>query len=101
MIGILVNITEILDYSFYPGICRAELTDRDGTIHRFTDKIPVFTSFDLTPEHTLPAPGIIRAEVLEEGGGWVKVDTGRPDHIGSDEGLSSFIIRPDQLRFFS
>ena len=94
---LLVSITEILDYSFYPGICQAVLTDLSGKWYTFTDKIPVFTDADVTPSSPLPVPGVIRCEVVDTGPGWARVSTLRPDAVESDEGLTEFLVSPDQI----
>ena len=70
-----VQIIEILDDSFYLGICRAVLEDYYNQKHYFVDKIPV-----------------LAVEVINELGDAFDINTEKPDDIESENGCYRFVV---------
>ena len=91
MIGCIVQIVEIIDDSFYPGMCRAVIEGVYGKKHVILDKPPIF-GFDLEKAGKPPFEGSIRCELVQELGDQVVIDTENPDHIESEEGDHVFTI---------
>jgi hypothetical protein len=83
----------------WPGWVKARLVDVVGRTHYFVDKVPVFGG-DFGPEEQLPAPGLIRCEVISragtDGDPIVLVSTS-VDHVTSVDGMAEFRVHPDQL----
>ena len=76
-----VQIIEILDDSFYPGICRAVLEDYYNHKHFFVDKVPVLAGAHMDDILQLPYDGYIRAEVINDFGDTVEINTEKPDDL--------------------
>ncbi len=85
-----------------PGIVEAELLDAEGSLHRFIDKAPIFTSEKLSRLSAYPRPGDARCRVLERFYGadarrLARITLRRPDDLKSTEGISIFVVRESQL----
>ena len=93
-----VQIIEILDDSFYPGICKAVLEDCCNQKHYFVDKIPVLAGVYRDEILKLPFSGYIRAEVINDFGDAIKINTEKPDDIESENGCYSFIVLKEKIR---
>lgn len=87
-----VEIIEILDKSFYPGICRAVLEDYYNHKHFFVDKIPVLADVNMDEILNLPFEGYIRVEIINDLGEVVEISTEKPDDIESENGSYKFIV---------
>lgn len=76
MTVVKVNIAEILDDSFYPGIIKFELTDIYGKRYIFTDKPVVlyFRGGTLMPAK-IPCEGLLPCIVIHRSGNVVTIDT--------------------------
>lgn len=92
-----VQIIEILDDSFYPGICRAVLKDYYNHKHFFVDKIPIFTSAYMEEISQLPFEGHIRVEIINDLGDAVEINTEKPDDIESEAGCYRFVVSKERI----
>lgn len=92
-----VQIIEILDDSFYPGICRAVLEDYYNQKHYFIDKIPVFTCVNIDEITQLPFTGYIRVEIIKDLGNVVEINTEKPDDIESENGGYRFTVLKEKI----
>ena len=97
---ISVQIVEFLS-SDQPGFVAATLTDVDGVVHTFHDKVPVFTSAPIDADTQLPVPGLLDCIVLEsferDGRKLVRIDTERPFDVESTTGNYRFLVAADSL----
>lgn len=91
MVACLVQIIEIVDDSFYPGICKAVLTDCSGQKHIILDKPPVF-GFEIETIDQLPFTASVSCELIDDLGDRVKIDTDIPDHVESEEECHVFVV---------
>jgi len=91
IVGCKVCIIEILDDTFYPGMCKVMLEDYNQKKHYFIDKPPVF-GFDLDDISELPYEGVMRVELLRNMGDLVEISTEMPDDIESEDGCYNFIV---------
>ncbi len=82
-ITVNVEFVEIVDNSCFPTIIKVSICDSNNELHYFIDKEPIF--FDMEEYK-------IRAEILEEVDGILKINTLNPDGIESTEGISRFYI---------
>ena len=87
-----VQIIEILDDSFYLGICRAVLEDYYNQKHYFVDKIPVLAGVHIDQMSKLPFAGYMRVEVINELGDAFDINTEKPDDIESENGCYRFVV---------
>lgn len=76
--------------------------DASGRVHKFIDKVPIFSCDDLDSTSELPKPGQIACTVLahwrdEQGRAVTRVTTDKPDGVESTEGLLEFVVLADQL----
>lgn len=99
MIVLKVNIIQIIDFSFYPGICEAVLVDAQGKEHHFIEKIPIVTAEDLDLTTIFPVQGGIRGEIVERLDNMLKVSIEKPDHVESVEGISEFWVDKNKIIF--
>ena len=99
--NVAVQITRFLD-PHNPGVVECILADVDGHVHRFIDKVPIFTGEQLDAQSTYPCVGEIRCKVvaqwLDTGGRpFARISTLWPDGIESTEGRSEFVVTSDLL----
>jgi hypothetical protein len=84
-----------------PGWVECELTDAEGRVHLFREKVPVVTSENLDASSTYPRPVTlacqIRGQRTSSGYAVVEVDTSQPSGIESTEGRTSFVVSPQLL----
>lgn len=92
-----VQILEILDDSFYPGICRAVLEDFYNYKHFFVDKVPVLGGVHIDKISHFPFEGYMRVTVINDFGDSVEINTQEPDDIESEEGCFRFIVSKDKI----
>ena len=93
-----VQIIEILDDSFYPGICRAVLEDYYNQKHYFIDKIPVLAGVHVDEILKLPFAGYIRVEVINDLGDAIEINMEKPDDIESEKGCYKFVVSKEKIR---
>ena len=96
-----MNIVRLVDEA-QPGFVECVMTDAWGTTHIFIDKVPIFTTADLTKNSSYPQRGVIACGVLrrwrEHGGREiVTVDTSDPWQVESIEGQTQFDVPASQL----
>ena len=91
MVNCKIQIIEIIDDSFYPGICKAVLEDYTGKSHVFVDKLPMF-GFERYEISSLPVEGAMRVELISDFGESVEIGTDIPDHIEAEDGSCKFIV---------
>lgn len=93
-----VQIIEILDDSFYPGICRAVLEDYYNQKHFFVDKVPVLAGVHMDDILQLPYDGYVRAEVINDFGDTVEINTEKPDDLESEAGCCRFVVSKEKIK---
>lgn len=93
-----VQIIEILDDSFYPGICRAVLEDYYNKKHYFVDKVPVLAGVHMDEIFRLPFVGYIRAEIINDLGDAYEINTKKPDDIETENGCYRFIVSKERIQ---
>lgn len=91
-----ITIDEIVDDSFYPGICKASFVDINGKKHIFTDKIPIFTT-ESNPD--IPSKGLLRCEVVENKEDVVIINTEIPDCVEDQNGEYIFEVDISMVEF--
>ena len=85
-----------------PGWVECEVTDANGDVHRFREKVPVVTSEDLNASTVYPYQVTLACEIRGQrlssaGLAAVEVDTSKPWGIESTEGTTRFLIAPRLL----
>lgn len=93
---LIVTIEEIVDISFYPGICKAYFIDVNGKKHIFTDKIPVFTE-ESNPD--IQSEGELRCEIVEEKEDTVIINTEIPDDVEDQNGEYTFEVCKSLIKY--
>ena len=97
---VIVQIVEFLS-SDQPGFVAATLTDIDGVVHTFHDKVPVFTVAPIDAGTQLPVSGLLDCTVLEtfsrDGRELVRIDTEKPFDVESTTGSYRFLVAADRL----
>jgi hypothetical protein len=93
---IAIKITSFLD-PHNPGIVEGKLTDAEGVVHTFVDKVPIFASEMLDASSTYPQRGDLQCRVLAQfqdtaGRSLVRIRT-----IESTEGKSEFVVLSSQI----
>jgi hypothetical protein len=101
MRDVAVQIVRFLD-PHNPGLVECKLVDAEGFAHTFIDKVPIFTTDLLDAQSVYPQPGSVRCRIMSrsedlEGMPLVRISTLWPDGIESSEGVSEFVIRPNQI----
>jgi hypothetical protein len=101
---LIVSVVRVIDDGF-PVDVACELSDVQGRIHLFEDKLPVFCSAGSVPLR-LPVLGYIRCRIVAElvgadGAVQLRVSTAEPDHVESLAGDVEFLVVPSQLRLVS
>jgi hypothetical protein len=99
--GVNVLIAKYVDDA-QPGWVECKLTDAKGREWRFVDQLPIVTRDSLHASSTLPQPGVIACEVISNsfdsaGSAITEIDTTRPWGVESTEGVTRFVVRPEQL----
>ena len=98
---LIVEIVRFVDGA-QPGVVECVVTDAWGKAHAFIDKIPIFTTADLTERNSYPQPGVIACDVLKrwhdsDGREIATVDTLKPWGVESIEGRTQFDVPLSQL----
>jgi len=101
MVEVAVEIVRFVE-SGQPGVIECRLADAAGMLHRFIDKVPIFTNADLDESSRYPLTGAIRCEELRrwkdsQGRLVVAINTGHPDHVESTSGETCFSVLAVQL----
>lgn len=86
-----------------PGFVECALTDAEGKVHRFIDKVPVVSTDDyLAADSAYPQPGVLGCIIVEEwtdaqGRSLVRVSTQEPWSIEATDGCQEFVVLASQL----
>ena len=102
MLGIKVSIVRYISDEPQPGIVECHLDDVYGRRWSFVEKTPIVSKEPLDAHSTYPQQGVIAGEILRrsrDAGGHeiVRVDTERPWHVESVDGMTQFDVPPQCL----
>jgi len=91
-----IAITRFVD-DHEPGFVECTFVDAAGKSHVVIEKVPIVSDEDLTSQSTYPRAGVIRCTVVarlkgERGEPLVRIDTGAPDGVESQEGETVFEV---------
>jgi hypothetical protein len=97
MTGLVVEIVRFVD-PHQPGVVECSMSDAWDRQHAFIDKVPIFTTEDLTETSSYPRRGVIGCDLLRrwlapEGREIATIDTNNPSHVESTEGQTQFDVR--------
>jgi hypothetical protein len=101
MIALVVEIVRFVEAT-QPGVVECSMTDAWDRNHAFIDKVPIFTTEDLTESSSYPQRGVIECGVLRrwrdsEGREIATIDTSNPSHVESTEGQTQFDVSASEL----
>ncbi len=99
MAEVKVNIVEIIDDSFYPGIIKFELTDIHGKLNIFTEK-PVVLYFcgDTLMPAKIPCEGLLPCKIIHKSGDIVTINTYiEKNWVESDDEESIFVVSEENV----
>ena len=96
-----VTIVRFVD-EWQPGWVECEFEDAERRKHKVIDKVPIFTSDQLSAETTYPVPGTMPCEIRARwrdtlGRDLARISIANPLDDQSTEGLSEFVVLADQL----
>ena len=96
-----ITITHFIN-AHQPGWVACELTDAQGAVHVFHEKVPVVTQMPLGENSSYPQEGVIACTLLSSytdaaGNNIVTVNTATPWAIESIEGTTHFEVFASQL----
>ena len=102
MNAVRVSITAFVDDDF-PGWVACELTDADGVLHQFVEKVPVVSNEDLRQNSSFPRDGAIACKVNSN---WIddlgrslsKIGTSQPWDIESKAGITDFVVHSSNIQ---
>jgi hypothetical protein len=102
MMGIKVSIVRYISDEPRPGIVECELKDAHGRRWSFVEKTAIVSREHLDADSIYPQRGVIASEVVRRsldaaGREVVRVDTERPWHVESVEGVTQFDVLPESL----
>lgn len=97
MVGCKVNIIEAFELDRYPGWCKAILKDCNGVEHILIDKLPVI-GLEEEELSSLPIEKFIAAEIINDLGNTVEIDTAVPWGIETKEGKSRFVVSKELIK---
>ena len=98
MVYCKVQIIEIIDSSFYPGMCKAAFIDYFGKTHIIVDKPPIFGFEIEDKEYEFPFEAVMSCEIIEELDDCIVIDTEYPDYIESQEELHVFKVNKKMIK---
>jgi len=98
---LIVDIVRFVDGA-QPGIVECVMTDAWGTAHAFIDKVPIFTTAELTERSSYPQPGVIACAVLRrwhdsDGREIATIDTHEPWCVESTDGQTHFDVPTSKI----
>ncbi len=101
MLTLTVDIVRFAD-AYQPGIVECQFNDAWGNQHLFIDKLPLFTTDDLSEASSYPQPGVIACTIIKrwqdlQGRELVTIDTNQPWLIESTAEQTQFDVLPSQL----
>jgi hypothetical protein len=100
-VELTVQIVRFVDHEPQPGLVACEFLDSEQRRHVIIDKCLIFSASLLDDGSAYPQPGCVPCEVIARwrdarGRDLIRVRTGRGG-IESTEGLSEFVVLPEQL----
>jgi len=101
MASVSIEVTRFIDDHF-PGFVECTLTDAEGRVSTFIEKVPVVSKEYLSAGSEFPCEGFIDCEIESEysdseGRLLVLIDTERPYSIESTTGETKFVVLASQL----
>lgn len=93
---VAIQITSFLD-PHNPGIVEGKLTDAEGYLHTFVDKVPLFTGEMLDASSAYPQNGYLQCRVLAQLQDTADRSLVRIRTIESTEGKSEFVVLSAQI----
>jgi hypothetical protein len=102
MLGIKVTIVRYVSDDPQPGIVECQLEDAHGRLWSFVEKTAIVSAENLGSETTYPKQGVVAGEVIGRkldpaGREIIRIDTIRPWHVESAEGVTQFEVLPESL----
>ncbi len=102
MPGIKVTIVRYIRDDPQPGIVECQLEDAHGRRWSFVEKTAIVSAEHLDAETTYPQRGVIAGEIVRRsldaaGREVIRIDTKRPWHVESIEGVTQFDVLPESL----
>ena len=102
MLGIIVTIVRYIGDEPQPGIVECELEDAHGRRWSFVEKTALVSAEPLDANTSYPRKGVIAAEVVQRtvdatGRETIRVDTERPWHVESVDGVTQFEVLAESL----
>jgi len=102
MLGIRVTIVRYISDEPQPGIVECKLEDAHGRQWLFVEKTAIVSAKHLDANTSYPQRGVIAAEIVGRnvdatGRETVRVDTERPWHVESVDGITQFEVLAESL----
>ena len=102
MFGIKVNIIRYISDEPQPGMVECKLEDAHGRQWSFVEKTAIVSAQYLDADTPYPQRGVIAAEIVgrsvnAEGRETIRVDTERPWHVESVDGVTQFEVLAESL----
>ena len=102
MLGIKVTIIRYISNEPQPGIVECQLEDAHGRRWSFVEKTARVSSEHLDAQTTYPQRGVVAGEVIHRsidaaGREVIRINTERPWHVESVEGVTQFEVLPESL----
>jgi len=102
MQGISVTIVRYISDEPQPGIVECKLEDVHGRQWLFVEKTAIVSAQPLDADTSYPQKGVIAAEIVGRsvdatGRETVRVDTDRPWHVESVDGVTQFEVPAESL----
>jgi hypothetical protein len=91
-----IKITRFVD-PYNPGVVEGQLTDAEGLVHTFVDKVPIFTSEMLDASSTYPQKRELECRVLAQSQDKVGRPLVRIRTIESTDGKTEFVVLSSQI----
>ena len=85
---------------YYPGWAKAIINDVNGIEHILIDKIPVL-GLEYNEIAKLPIEKYIRAEIVNDFGNAVEINTEEPDGIETEDGKTHFIVSKENIKGYN
>ena len=102
MLGIRVTIVRYISHEPQPRIVECKLEDAHGRQLSFVEKTAIVSAEHLDANTSYPQRGVIAAEMLGRsvdatGRETIRVDTERPWHVESGDGVTQFEVLAESL----
>lgn len=102
MLGMKVTIVRYISDEPQPGIVECQLEDAHGRRWSFVEKTAIVSSEHLDAQTSYPQRGVVAAEVIHRsidaaGREVIRINTERPWHVESVDGVTQFEVLPESL----